>query len=597
MNSLTASSQRVPAVGAGSADSTAPRREGIKAITNLKGLPQGGRLIDPELPPLNMPVGVREQFAIWEMPEDSRDGKRVVCYIAAQDLINSSMYHQHLSSIRRHFRVEHRLMVVPELLPAIYEQMVSDRDDKELAKDNDLGKFYEEMVRYALKERVSDIHIEKRARIAVVRMRKHGQLTVWKEIGAAFATSLASVIYNVLAENKDIAFRETVFQSAAINTWIANTEVKLRYQSLPVYPGGFDVVLRVLPLGTDDEKLVDPESLGYARSQMDMLWNIVSKPVGALIIAGTTGSGKSTTLKNLLMYVNSTRNHRCKIYTIEDPPEYRIPHTSQIPVIRREDEKKNVGYSPFEEPLKATMRGDPDILMIGEIRDFATGDGMKKANQSGHQVMTTLHASSALGSMNRLVDFGITPNVLGSPEFINGLVYQKLVPTVCPHCSVLLTDIVKTGEVSEDKLALAKRVYAALRSYDLSRVRLRSASGCRHCGGMGVSGRTVCAEIIAPDFVMLKHFREGHDIEAYKYWRSLSDGNLDSDNMTGKTVLEHALTKIRDGIVSPEDVEELLGPVDAADRLLNQLKAEEASQMMAPRPGAPAWQKNLGSLT
>ncbi len=108
------------------------------------------------------------------------------------------------------------------------------------------------------------------------------------------------------------------------------------------------------------------------------MFYIVSKPVGALVIAGTTGSGKSTTLKNLLMLINESRHFMCKIYTIEDPPEYKIPKVTQIPVVRL----KNADYSkvsPFEPPLLAAMRGDPDILMIGEIRDKYTGDGMKKA--------------------------------------------------------------------------------------------------------------------------------------------------------------------------------------------------------------------------
>ena len=474
------------------------------------------------------------------------------------------------------FKVAHTASIDPMVLSAVYEQN-EQRVEKE-AEEMDrtkMMKMYDNIIADALREEVSDIHIERRRSSAQIRMRKHGQLLKYSSIGPKECTDLVAVIHNVLAENKAVTFRENDYQSASVNGSVNSVELKLRYQSLPVYPGGFDVVLRVLPIGGDDETYVELDRLGYSPSQVKMLVDIARRPVGAMVIAGTTGSGKSTTLKNILMWINASRAYRCKIYTIEDPPEYKIPRVSQIPVIVNKDKIKEAGanaISPFYDPLTATMRGDPDILMIGEIRDHFTGDGLKKATQSGHQVLTTVHAVSALGIIDRLLDFGITPSVMGSPDFINGLIYQKLVPVVCPKCSQLLSEVLASSGVKQDDIELARRLDSVLPGAT-EKIRVRGP-GCAHCGGMQVVKRTVCAEVIVPDFQMLKHFRTQKSIEAYEYWRNQADGDPHSDNMLGKTVLEHSLMKVRDGMCSPHDVEELMGPVDGAKKMLAQLRAD-----------------------
>lgn len=463
-----------------------------------------------------------------------------------------------------------------EIIKTLYENAESSEkagveDAEQTEGSNALKDFFTEMVSYALKESVSDIHIEKRSTRSIIRMRKHGQLIEYQEISNLAADRLCRVVYNVLAENRDIVFNEEFYQAAAVNHSVRGEEVKLRYQSLPVYPGGFDVILRVLPIGSDEEGVTPLENLGYSSYQVKTLLDISCRPLGALIIAGTTGSGKSTTLKNLLMYINHSRHYRSKIYTIEDPPEYKIPRVSQIPVVRREGDDPNI--SPFLAPLKATMRGDPDILMIGEIRDFFTGDGLKKATQSGHQVLTTVHATSALGIIERLADFGISASVMGSPEFINGLIYQKLVPILCQECAIPFKDVLVSSHATSEDTELSRRL-EKVADLDIHDVKIRNAKGCTKCKGLGIVGRTVCSEIIAPDYNMLGLFREEKMLEAKHYWRSLSDRDPDSENMTGKTVLEHALLKMRRGIASPYDIEEVLGPVNGSVLTWEQMELE-----------------------
>lgn len=557
-----------------------------RVVERVSDLPRGGYHIDLS-DKLNLSNSDRERMAVWSVVPQSTSNKEFVggqpvWVVVADGFEKDIQFYSHRQNIRRAgYRIERMVLANDKMLiRTIRDSYVEDEIDS--SEKNAITEFYEEMISVAVREIASDIHIELRRSSAVIRMRQHGQMMIYKELPAKFCRDLCTVIYNVLAENKDVSFMPREYQSAAVNTRIQSQEIKLRYQSLPVYPDGFDVVLRVLPLSDEDEGTPDLSLLGYSPSQVQDMMKIVAKPVGALIIAGTTGSGKSTTLKNLLMLINESRGYRCKIYTIEDPPEYRIPRVSQIPVVRRQ----GVDYlkkSPFEDPLVATMRGDPDILMIGEIRDGFTGDGLKKATQSGHQVLTTIHSSSALGCTERLADFGITPSVMGSPEFINGLVYQKLLPLICPACSISFRDRINSSSATASEIALADRLRRVV-NLEVDNVRIRNPKGCEKCKGLGVVNRTVCAEVIAPDFTMLRYFRESASIEAKIYWRSLSDRDPNSDNMTGKPAIEHALLKMRRGLVSPYDIEDQLGPVDSAEKDLEDMERDSAMIRGEGRP-------------
>lgn len=438
------------------------------------------------------------------------------------------------------------------------------------ARSGDMGIYFEKLIGHCLQEKISDIHIEKRAFNSIIRVRKHGDMMIYDpNISNSNAERLSRIIYDIFGSDQDVMFRDDDFQVASIDWNVRGESVKLRYQSLPTYLGGFDVVLRVLPIGTDDEVITPLEDLGYSAQQVKSLLEISGRPHGALIIAGTTGSGKSTTLKNLLMYINRSRSYRCKIYTIEDPPEYRIPFVSQIPVNRAQAEKE--GKNGFSEPMKAVMRGDPDILMLGEIRDEETGNGLQKATQSGHQVLSTTHATRALGIPPRLLDFGLDSTLLGSPDFLTGLIYQRLLPVLCPNCSLPFSDIIMSSASTQDDTDLAQRL-EEVADLGMDNIRVRSPTGCSKCNNMSIVDRTVCAEIIAPDLKVL-HAIENNNLKlAEHYWLETSDGDRDSLNMTGKSVLEHALYKMRQGIVSPYDVETTFGHVNSTNHRRDDLR-------------------------
>lgn len=518
-------------------------------ITTESQLPEGA-LLTTQRGPFKLDEDVQNFMAVISV---AKSRAKECWLLVVPSMSKSARYLQLHETIRKsEWKIVAKDSIDEGLLRLVYER------DKQMHQNISEGRdeskiiaYFEDMIGDALREEVSDVHIEKRAHSAIIKMRKHGEMLEYKDLGPLQAYELCSVIYNVLAENRDIVFNEAEYQAAAVNRVVDGVEVKLRYQSLPVYPDGFDVVLRVLPIGKNEE-YVPLEKLGYAPSQITMLMDVVSKPVGSLVIAGTTGSGKSTTLKNLLMYVHAERGYRDKIYTVEDPPEYKIPRVSQIPVVRRKGDDYTK-KSPFEAPIAACMRADPDILMIGEVRDKATGDLLKKAVQSGHQVLTTVHAAGALAIIDRFTDFEISRSVLGSQEFISGLCYQKLIPLICPHCSMELRTVVSSENAKESDIMLFERIMKVC-DLDKDTVKVRGP-GCDKCGNIGVIGRTVCAEIIAPDLDLLEHFREGQNIKAHKHWRSLSDKDPYSWNMTGKSAMEHAMLKLRKGMVSPHDVE------------------------------------------
>lgn len=549
-----------------------------KMVSNIRGLEDlpEGNVIKFERGILSIPDDLKESLCVYGVGKTSNTNKGKVWLLAVNKKMEMSNHYLSLQKNLQHneYEIENKAVIQEGTLKALISLSERKQIEKSETEDNKYKAAFQDIISHALSEKVSDIHFEKRDTYSRIRMRRHGELLNYTDSDAEYTEELCRVIYNIMAENesKDITFMPDDIQQAAIKMKVDGIELKLRYQSIPAYPEGFDVVLRVLPIGSDDERHTPLNALGYSPSQEKTIIEIIAQPVGSLIIAGTTGSGKSTTLKNLLMFTNVSRLYKCKIYTIEDPPEYKIPGVTQVPIARRKNDTS--GVSPFAAPLIATMRADPDILMIGEIRDIYTGDGMKKATQSGHQVMTTVHAASALGIIDRLKDFGITANVMGSPEFLNGLIYQKLLPTICQHCAIQFSDIIGKSNASKSELELAQRLTKVA---DMNKhiIKVRNEKGCEHCKNTGVTGRTVCAEIIRPDFTMLKFFRDEDSIGAYQYWRSLSDGEMDSTDMTGKTALEHALYKMRQGLVCPFAVEESFGHVDTDIKRLQQMSYEK----------------------
>lgn len=531
----------------------------IVNITDENQLPIG-KLISYEKDPLELSERLRRELVVWDISTETR---KMVWILSLKTSYNSVSFMQLVKNAENQgFKVVKKGIIDYNVLNALYDRRAFNENQKATGDDSEVVALFETILADALLENISDIHIEVRPNGGTVRMRKNGEMMIYNpesRLTYNESNNLCSVMYNVLASTKSVSFDPRECQQAAVNYSIGEQELKLRYQSVPAYPDGYDVILRVLPVGRSEE-FTPLQKLGYTDQQVKELLNIASRPVGSLIIAGVTGSGKSTTMKNLLMYINADAAYRLKIYSIEDPPEYNIAKITQIPVVIGKDFDPTK-MSPFEKPIKACMRGDPDIIMIGEVRDKTTGDLTKKAVQSGHQVLTTVHATSALGIIDRFMDFGLTRSVLGSPDFLTGLLYQKLMPVACKNCAINFNEHIRSGRASEDDLELFERMMDVcdVTQYD---VVMRNKNGCEQCKFTGIKGRSVCAEVVMVDLEMIQLIGEGKTIELMKYWRSLSDKDPSSLNMRGKTCMEHAFQKCLSGLVCPHDVEGSFRPLN-----------------------------------
>jgi len=181
------------------------------------------------------------------------------------------------------------------------------------------------------------------------------------------------------------------------------------------------MIMRILKMGQSGEK-IDLNKLGYSKEHLGKVRRGSAKPVGVMMMAGTTGSGKSTSLNAMLSEKIAHHAGRIKVITVEDPPEYLLIGATQVPVVRsRSAAKEGADINPFASTIRAAMRSDPDVLMIGEVRDHHSAELLIHAVQSGHPVFTTTHASSGIDIVSRQRSNGVPDDVLGSHNFISAL--------------------------------------------------------------------------------------------------------------------------------------------------------------------------------
>jgi len=456
---------------------------------------------------------------------------------------------------RRMFYKVTTMTTTRDILRIIYEEAentkgVADEGEK---RAGELQTHFDDLIKAAISHGTSDVHIEVRRNGAKIRFRKNGNLEDYKEIPVSYATEFGGVIYRVIAEEKDVTFKPNEPQDAVIDRQLTDQlRMRIRLATMPAYPSGFDMVMRLLPMGvTANRKELD--ELGYTQRQLQDIKLSMAQPVGCTIIAGTTGSGKSTTLVTMLGKVIEDKAGTVKVITVEDPPEFEIRGATQVPVVRS---KKVSGrdQNPFSAAIRAAMRSDPDILLIGETRDHDSCELLIHAVQSGHQVYTTIHAPSAIGIISRLRSLGAPNDVLGSQDFISGLIYQTLVQKVCDKCCRTIDEaeavnLEKGKTYYKDFIELARRISFVANEKEMKNIRFRG-DGCTECV-KGISGRTVVAEVCVPDHEMIAKFADGREIEAWHHWK---------DN-GGISALQNGIHKMLLGICDPFDVEHKLGPL------------------------------------
>jgi len=405
---------------------------------------------------------------------------------------------------------------------------------------------FESIIKDASESFASDVHFCVRKKGAVVLFRIFGELVKYKQLNPDYLAGILSAVFNKCHDpgsNSEPAFSEKLRAYCTIA--LPQIERRLRWQTVPHgVDAGFDVVTRIIKSGLSDVVKTLPE-LGYLPDQTKKLTMIAKTPRGGIFIAGVTGSGKSTTLRTLMSIIKT--GGKKKLYSVEDPIEYLMPGVSQIMVQRNEETTKN----PFAEIMKMLMRSDPDVIMAGEIRDADTAQVSQDIIRTGHQLLTTVHANSAMGIVGRLTsrDIGMDRDTIAEPDFVAAMVYQHLIPLLCPKCKV-------PAELDDDmQYHLFDPRRYALR--DRENIFFRGA-GCPDCRG-GIGGLTVCAEIIKPDYIMLNMIGEGRNADALRQYRSTRTAVFDSDESFGKTAIEVGVYKVSAGLVDPRDVESTFG--------------------------------------
>lgn len=336
---------------------------------------------------------------------------------------------------------------------------------KDLASEAPVIRMVNQLIQRAVESRASDIHIEPFADVLKVRYRVDGML---EEVDAPPVRSTAAVISRVKIMAKLNIAERRLPQDGRIPIRIQGKELDLRVSTVPTMFGE-SVVMRLL----DKESVsFDLDALGFDGTPRKRLHTILEQPYGILLVTGPTGSGKSTTLYTALSRLNTETR---KIITVEDPVEYQLPGINQIQV------KSAIGMT-FAGALRAIVRQDPDIIMVGEMRDLETARIAVQSALTGHVVLSTLHTNDAASGVTRLLDMGVEDYLLTST--INGILAQRLVRRLCPHCR-------------ESYRAVPEQAgrFAHLSGIE-DQVDLYRAVGCEACNATGYRGRLVITEVL-----------------------------------------------------------------------------------------------------
>ncbi len=356
----------------------------------------------------------------------------------------------------------------------------------------------------------SDIHIEPYENTSIVRLRLDGILHEYTRIPLSLHEQVVSRI-KVLA-NLNVAERR-VPQDGKIAVKVGRKHLDIRVSVVPTVFGE-RVVLRLLEKGG---KLLRLEDLGLWEEDLIRLRRLAQKPYGIVLATGPTGAGKSTTLYAMILEIKSPKRN---IITIEDPPEYQIEGVSQIQV------NPKVGLT-FAVGLRAILRQDPDVIMVGEIRDSETAEIAVQSALTGHLVLSTLHTNDAPSAITRLFDLGIEPFLIASA--LEGVIAQRLVRRICTHCK----EPYKPTEEELSELGLSGE-------YTFYRGR-----GCEHCMGTGYRGRTGIYEVLEVDEEVKKHILKTQDaVELRNFAKSKGF----------KSMLEDGIRKVLAGITTSEEV-------------------------------------------
>ncbi|MBD5405404.1 Flp pilus assembly complex ATPase component TadA [bacterium] len=415
---------------------------------------------------------------------------------------------------------------------------------------NQMQKDFVDIVYRAADMKVSDIHVIVADHTTVL-FRVAGSMQTILEYDKNWGESFVRSVF-ASADISDSNYAQNEFQAGQKlgatplrgekDLYLPENVLSIRLQFNPIAFGTRYLVMRLLYANSSASNDDNLKELGFSDYEDSRLYKMRAFPTGLCIIAGPTGSGKSTTLQRNMIKMLKEKNYELNLLTVEDPPEYPIPGARQLPVTNAttEEEKEEA----FNLALAAALRSDPDAMMVGEIRTLSSAELTFKAALSGHNVWSTLHANSAPAIVNRLLDMGIDAFKLKDSELIRGLLSQRLFKKLCPKCREPIKN--------HPDLPSYERLEKSFGKYGIEQTYIKG-KGCPFCNGKGIVGRIVASEIILPDSTFLSKLTEGKKEEAVHYW---------TNELSGRTLKEDAIEKMLRGIISIDEVERWCGMID-----------------------------------
>ena len=404
-----------------------------------------------------------------------------------------------------------------------FDDLLGDLEQlKDLAQEAPIIRLVNNYISYALEVNASDIHFEPTREYFKVRFRIDGILHEIERLSKKVQPAIISRIK--LMSNMNIA-ESRVPQDGRVIVEQDDIEIDIRVSSIPTIYGE-SVVLRLLK---KDTQILNLSSLGMDDSQIKIFEKIIHKPYGMILVTGPTGSGKTTTLYAALREINTQER---KIITVEDPVEYQLEGINQIQV------KPQIGLT-FASALRSILRQDPDVILIGEIRDFETASIAIQSALTGHLLFSTLHTNDALSAFSRLVDLGVESYLLTSGVIAS--IAQRLLRTICPYCKeeIKLDDsyvnILKGAGIDVDNLPDT----------------IFKGKGCKKCANTGYRGRTAIYEILYYDeelkrIILSSDYEETDFLQVAKKkgFRNMREDGINKA-MKGVTTIEEVLRVTR----------------------------------------------------
>ena len=414
--------------------------------------------------------------------------------------------------LMKHWRAE----LSPQIESNEDDHFVSGFEDDEelidLASEAPIIRLVNHLFARALDLNASDIHFEPNEAYLNVRCRVDGIMTRIERLPVRIHTAVASRLK--LMAKLDIG-EKRLPQDGRINYQIGSKQLDMRVSTLPGVHGE-SVVLRILDRS---DTTVDLSRLGMPDNVLTNYQGVISQPHGMILITGPTGSGKTTTLYATLEKINSERQ---KIITVEDPVEYQLEGITQIQA------NASIGLS-FAAGLRSIVRQDPDILMVGEIRDHETAEIAIESALTGHLVFSTLHTNDAAGAVTRLQDMGVEGYLISSS--LLAIQAQRLVRRVCTDCA-------ETHFLSEDEAIVLEIGISSC-------PKIQRGKGCERCGHTGYRGRVGLYELLMMSDAIRHHIASGADANIIRD-EAIIEGM--------KTLREDAIEKLKAGLTTPEEV-------------------------------------------